>query len=305
MRRIIVIALCVLSFLVSLPAPAHAWWDWLDEFSGPGPFTGFDLQWRLACINDKLPEEKPNTPLARNWLAERDKRRAALDILLDPLPPTPANSPDRQTEIDMARKRLEEAETELKKAVEIIRKSVDPGDYVLRSLASFEGKRQAWAALSGAGCLSQFKSNPIGSLNFRLAFLWSIHNQLKYKEAKYANDGPQVKLLQPELSFTVFVDQRKSVELGSAMGVSTAFIDKEGVSPFSRFYWRPFILTISPVSLLRLNIPKGWRALTLSSSIVIMPQELNDTDFGARPGTFHTGREMQGLFGVVLDLSRF
>ena len=40
MRRCPVIALCALPFLVTLPAPAHAWWDWLEDYSGPGPFTG-------------------------------------------------------------------------------------------------------------------------------------------------------------------------------------------------------------------------------------------------------------------------
>ena len=53
MRRVTVIALCAVSFLIALPAPAHAWWDWLDELSGPGPFTGFDL---ACCMNDPLPE---------------------------------------------------------------------------------------------------------------------------------------------------------------------------------------------------------------------------------------------------------
>ena len=36
-----------------LPSPASAqggWWDWLDGFSGPGPFySGWDVEHRVAC----------------------------------------------------------------------------------------------------------------------------------------------------------------------------------------------------------------------------------------------------------------
>jgi hypothetical protein len=55
MRRVFVTALCAASFLFVLPAPAHAWFDWIDQLSGPGPFIGFDLQWRLVCVQDSDP----------------------------------------------------------------------------------------------------------------------------------------------------------------------------------------------------------------------------------------------------------
>ena len=71
----------------------------------------------------------------------------------------------------------------------------------------------------------------------------------------------------------------------------------------------PFLLEaarlgVSPVSVAVEN-SEGLAGAHLTSSIVIMPQELNDTDFGAVAGTFHTSRDMQGLFGLTLDLSRF
>ena len=52
MRRVIVTALCAASFLFMVPRPAHAWFDWIDQLSGPGPFAGVDFQWRLACVQD-------------------------------------------------------------------------------------------------------------------------------------------------------------------------------------------------------------------------------------------------------------
>jgi len=52
MRRVIVTALCAAAFLFMRPEPAHAWFDWIDQLSGPGPFAGIDFQWRLVCVKD-------------------------------------------------------------------------------------------------------------------------------------------------------------------------------------------------------------------------------------------------------------
>jgi len=43
-------------FLLLAPAPAQAWWGWLDELSGPGPWMFVDLQYRIACIEDRGPD---------------------------------------------------------------------------------------------------------------------------------------------------------------------------------------------------------------------------------------------------------
>lgn len=44
-----VVGLVVL-FVLMRPSPAHAWWDWLDQLSGPGKFSGPQFQFRLACF---------------------------------------------------------------------------------------------------------------------------------------------------------------------------------------------------------------------------------------------------------------
>jgi hypothetical protein len=329
-RRVLLTVMFAVCFVVGHPAPAHAWWHWLDEYSGPGPFMGIDVQWRLACIQDPAVRAVALQNLeTKRRQALEDAQAAVLRNLPRFVPPPgPPGREDSAARLGEVEKALKEALAKLDSfrqpdavtaaavldEMKTIRNSPTPGEdskslspppSILRSRNSFDGKSHFWASFFGAGCVSQPDTNPVGSLNLRMAYLWSLHNNLTYAEPEFKKDGPQVRLFQPELSFTVFVDQRKSVELGSAMGVSTAFVDKPGVSPFSRFYWRPLLLTVSPVSLLRLNTPKGWRALILTSSIVIMPQELNATDFGAVPGTFHTGRDMQGFFGFALDFSRF
>jgi len=40
-------------FLLLLPAPAHAWWGWLDDLSGPGKFKGPQFVFRLFCFGEQ------------------------------------------------------------------------------------------------------------------------------------------------------------------------------------------------------------------------------------------------------------
>lgn len=49
MRRTHVI-LASLAVLLVLPTPASAWWDFIEQFSGPRGFWGPDIQLRLFCV---------------------------------------------------------------------------------------------------------------------------------------------------------------------------------------------------------------------------------------------------------------
>ena len=54
MRRIALTLVSTVLMLVALPAPAAAWWEFLEELSGPGRFFGWDVDLRLFCLNDKF-----------------------------------------------------------------------------------------------------------------------------------------------------------------------------------------------------------------------------------------------------------
>jgi hypothetical protein len=49
MRRVIVTIVAVLALQGAFPQPAHAWWDYIEQLSGPGPLRGFDIEARLVC----------------------------------------------------------------------------------------------------------------------------------------------------------------------------------------------------------------------------------------------------------------
>lgn len=61
MRRVCAIALCSTLCLLVLPERANAWWDIIEELSGPGKFYGWDLDLRLFCLNDKVDATRAGT----------------------------------------------------------------------------------------------------------------------------------------------------------------------------------------------------------------------------------------------------
>ena len=56
MRRLcITLTLCFLVQAATPPA-AHAWlWEYFEELSGPGPFTGWSFEWRVVCFSEPDP----------------------------------------------------------------------------------------------------------------------------------------------------------------------------------------------------------------------------------------------------------
>lgn len=50
MRRISAILACSILVQVCVATPALAWWDWLEEWSGPGPWKGPVFGARLVCF---------------------------------------------------------------------------------------------------------------------------------------------------------------------------------------------------------------------------------------------------------------
>lgn len=52
MRRVCAVLFCCAVVQLTVPTRAYAWWDFLEEFSGPGPFWGPDFDARVACLVD-------------------------------------------------------------------------------------------------------------------------------------------------------------------------------------------------------------------------------------------------------------
>src|SRR5581483_11780083 len=75
------LGLVVLFVLMSV-SPAQAWWDWLDNLSGPGKFSGPQFQFRLMCFGGQSAAKKPIDDLKRASDLV-DKLRSAPDSSVD------------------------------------------------------------------------------------------------------------------------------------------------------------------------------------------------------------------------------
>ena len=65
MRRVALTLVSTALMVVALPSPAAAWWEFLEELSGPGRFYGWDVDLRLFCLNDKFDPTRSGDPTER------------------------------------------------------------------------------------------------------------------------------------------------------------------------------------------------------------------------------------------------
>jgi hypothetical protein len=54
MRRIVMTVVCSVLIQWAFPTQAFAWWEFIEELSGPGRFYGWDVDLRLFCLADKV-----------------------------------------------------------------------------------------------------------------------------------------------------------------------------------------------------------------------------------------------------------
>ena len=58
-RRILTTILFAALVVLAVPTSAHAWWEYIEQLSGPGKFYGWDVQVRLFCLVEKDKGQPP------------------------------------------------------------------------------------------------------------------------------------------------------------------------------------------------------------------------------------------------------
>jgi hypothetical protein len=51
LRRLFAIALFSACFQLAVPTSADAFWRFISEWSGPGPYNGLEIDWRVVCFS--------------------------------------------------------------------------------------------------------------------------------------------------------------------------------------------------------------------------------------------------------------
>lgn len=83
MRRLWLVIVSCAALQLLTPTPAHAWWGWLDELSGPGPWMFVDVRFRMACIPDHSADTfaADANDLPANVLRELDHYKGVRKVL--------------------------------------------------------------------------------------------------------------------------------------------------------------------------------------------------------------------------------
>jgi len=86
MRPVKVSLLLGALLVVIMPAPAHAWFGWLDNLSGPGPFMGDEIEIRLFCFGGEHGAAGESSqfvpaPVQTGCLNRRVKHNSSIDLI--------------------------------------------------------------------------------------------------------------------------------------------------------------------------------------------------------------------------------
>jgi len=162
------------------------------------------------------------------------------------------------------------------------------------ALASVDSKKEnrVVAALKNDGCLDNPLVRPQAWINVRVAYMHNIKNDLQY-----LGDKPAVQVVAFEPSYTGVIGPKKFLQLSGGAGVMGIFVNG---SSLSRFYVKPAEGTFYPFA----GSASLWKRFGIGVGVIILPTGFDATDFGAKPGTFHTDIEVQRYVTVAWEFAR-
>ena len=136
---------------------------------------------------------------------------------------------------------------------------------------------------------------PSVSLDLSLSYARSFSNDLTY-QAGTGDTHVSIFSLAP----TVWWNPIPPVGVGTGVGVNT-FLGPT-FSTFSRFYLNPVQVEIKPFAFSKdqwFSAKASW--FTIRAGYELIPKGFDATDFGAIPGTFHTGHETLPKVAILID----
>jgi hypothetical protein len=150
------------------------------------------------------------------------------------------------------------------------------------------------AVLGGSGCLLNPGALPRASLNFDTGFLWAHRNDLDY--ASSVKKTVHMAILEP--TFTFHIDPTLDndwLEVGGGAGVLV--MHGPAFDTFTRAFVEPIRGDFRPFA----NRGRWLRGIVVRGAVIIVPQGFDATDFGAKPGTFHSSSEVLPSIGAFFD----
>lgn len=311
MRRLFPILIGSWLLTLAAPQPAHAWWEWLEEFSGAGPWKGFDIDSRLVCFVDTNGDKSARVNASR---AVRDATKSTDTARAAP------SAMAWQDALTAWRSAFEEAERaaggQAYKAIEAKRDAEDAARAAgtdpmgLRSAAeAYERAAKAMQSVATGGDVRAFAIPGLlysacalkpyerrrASIDVGMRFLWAKDDQ------RFAG-GERISLtmLQPAFSWNV-IDSRQWDFLDYGLGAGFYWISSEAFPSFSGGFLEPIRLDFHAPT----NAPTWAKIPIFRAGLLVFPGGFDTNAFAPRADVAHRiGRDWVKSFGIYADVEQ-
>lgn len=278
--------------VVLTPAPAHAWFEWLDRLSGPGDWWGLKVDIRAVCFGAEIPTVAANyqsldqmtmnlrqgDAMAVAELQRNIAQMRKVDQSLRVLPPGTLDEIERKfnTFFSIRTKpqnpEIEKSQAELlTQAIRIYRDA----EVSLREAARFSAAPGIFISLCPSNRLRSFALE-FGLTGLRTGGVPTYAN----------NEAIGLATFTAGLSYRIPLSVNSDIiDIGTNVGRAVFFA--EGLRPVKRWTIEPFVDLHLPTRL-RLQGSK-WERLfarfSVRGGLVFFPRGFKPEDFEALPGT--------------------
>jgi hypothetical protein len=294
-------------FLLFTPVSAQAWWGWLDDLSGPGPFWGRQYEIRAYCFGpedqktktlaDALFKAKVATYRSPNGANDEVQRLwREFDKALDDAKPVLAPLDVANFKSAMSTF-LNRREVQRAPSVE-----VDPAaaDLIAKASSLVEQSYKANVSIDSTGVSWSFCS-PDSTRNTAIeigATFWQANSN-----PAFARDYTvRLITLMPSISYRLFKDPtHDAVDIGAGAGIY--WFSSRGFNAFSGLLLQPARVDVhGPTSWLNAGgLRTAIALLTLRAGVLGFPGGFEAGAFG--PGTKAIGADFRPTLTVFVDVA--
>ena len=316
MRRVYTVLVCYALFALTIPARAYAWWDVVEQFSGAGPWKGFDIEARLVCFVDTSGDRQPridalkNTTDARKlskgqqlgsgnqtgteverWRAATTGWKQAVDSWVAVAGASAYKAIEAKLEAD---RRLERATNDANVAtLKDAASALELAALAMEDVAD-AGRVRAFAApgLLYSACSLKPGERRRGSIDFGMRFVWAED------DVRFANKQ-RIGLTTAETIFAwSIVNNPRWDVIDYGLGGGIYWIASTEFPSFRGGFLEPVRLDFHPPTRSR-----GWKALIFRVGVLVFPGGFEPTAFAPAPGVGQRiPRDWVPTYAILADL---
>lgn len=313
MSRVCAILVSCVLLQALVPTTAYAWWEYIEAWSGPGPWKGFDIEARLVCFVDTSGNRGPRVAASGLTATARarsegmnlkagagsndDKWKLAMDGWRDAALAWETIAGASAYKAVEARREARQLEMEAK----------DDKAFLDDAAMAYERMAKAMEALSADGDVRAFSAPGLlysacslksgerrrAAIDLGMRFVWT-------KDDDRFADGKRISLttIEPTFSWSI-IDNPKFDFLEYGLGAGMYWVSSEAFPSFSGGFLEPVRIEIHAPT----NAHWLAKILVFRAGLLVFPGGFAPGAFAARPDVAHRiSRDWVKTYGIYADL---